>query len=225
MVLPPFPGGEFNVLVVASLRATARVALVCVFATALHAQGEGVATRSKGRLTAPVTIYEMSDFQCPYCRDFALNTLPALEREYIATGKVRLVFIVFPMQNIHPNAMAAAEVALCAAHENKFWPVHDALFAKQPDWAPLKDPKAYLLALADSAGGVSGAVRQCVDSGSGRDAVEVDIAAAQRTGAHSTPTFYIEGGLIEGDAPAAVFRQVLDSVYQSKTAGPAPSAR
>jgi len=216
------------VLVVAELRATALAALACLLGTALHGQGEGVATRSKGRLDAPVTIYEMSDFQCPYCRDFALNTLPTLEREYIATGKVRLVFIVFPIQTIHPNAMAAAQVALCAAHENRFWPVHDALFAKQPDWAPLKDPKAYLLALADSAGGGGGgagsALRQCVDSGRGRDAVEVDIAAAQRAGAHSTPTFYIEGGLIEGDAPAAVFRQVLDSVYQSKTT-PAPPAR
>ena len=174
-----------------------------------------MATRSKGNASAPITIYEMSDFQCPYCRDFALNTLPTLEREYVATGKVRLVFIVFPLQNIHANALAAAEVALCAAHENKFWPVHDALFSRQPDWAPLKDPKRYLLALADSAG-ASRALRQCVDSGRGRAAVEVDIAAAQRAGARSTPTFYIEGGLIEGDAPAAAFRQVLDSVYQIK---------
>jgi len=214
------------VLVVPGLRATALVALACALATALRGQGEGVATRSKGRLNAPVTMYEMSDFQCPYCRDFALNTLPTLEREYIATGKVRLVFIVFPMQNIHANAMAAAQVALCAAHENKFWPVHDALFSRQPEWAPQKDPTTYLLALADSAGAnVGGALRQCVDSGRGRDAVEVDVAAAQRAGAHSTPTFYIEGGLIEGDAPAAVFRQVLDSVYQSKIGPTAHPAR
>ena len=87
-----------------------------------------LAGRSKGAASAPVTVYEMSDFQCPYCRRFALETFPTLEREYIATGKVRWVFVNFPLTSIHPNAVAAAEVALCAAQQGAFWQVHDLLY-------------------------------------------------------------------------------------------------
>ena len=71
-----------------------------------------VNTRAKGSPTAPVTVYEMSDFQCPYCRRFALETFRALEREYISPGKVRWVFVNFPITSIHDNAVAAAATAL-----------------------------------------------------------------------------------------------------------------
>ncbi|HZB27283.1 MAG TPA: thioredoxin domain-containing protein, partial [Gemmatimonadales bacterium] len=87
--------------------------------------------RSKGSAKAPVTVYEMSDFQCPYCRQFALETFPQLEREYIRTGKVRWIFINFPLTSIHQHASAAAEVALCAARQQGFWRVHDLLFEHQ----------------------------------------------------------------------------------------------
>src|SRR6476620_2968320 len=71
-------------------------------------------SRSKGSAKAPVTVYEMSDFQCPYCRQFALETFPQLERQYIKPGKVRWVFINFPLTSIHAHAAAAAQVALCS---------------------------------------------------------------------------------------------------------------
>src|SRR5690348_10355143 len=101
------------------------------------AQSDPIAARTKGRSDAPITIYEMSDFQCPYCRQFALETLPLLERDYIATGKVRMVFINFPLTNVHKNAIVAAEVAMCAAQQQRFWPMHDLLFRHQPEWAQL----------------------------------------------------------------------------------------
>src|SRR5712691_6265389 len=72
-----------------------------------------LAARSKGRRDAPVTLYEMSDFQCPYCRAFALGTMPLLEQEYITTGRVRLIYINLPLTSVHPNAQVAAQVALC----------------------------------------------------------------------------------------------------------------
>ena len=179
---------------------------------------DGVAARTKGRPDAPVAVYEMSDFQCPYCRDFALGTMPGLDSEYISSGKVRFTFINLPLTNVHPNTMAAAEVAMCAARQGKFWPVHDRLFQRQPQWAERKDPAPYLLKLADSAGVNHAQLATCVASGATRPAIEADAAAARRSGAHSTPTFYIEGGLIEGAAPLAAFRAALDSVYRSKTA-------
>ena len=104
------------------------------------AQAEAIAARTKGRPEAPITMYAMSDFQCPFCRDFALTTMPALEREYIQTGKLRITFINFPLTSIHANALAAAEMAMCAARQGKFWPVHDRLFERQEIWAKRQNP-------------------------------------------------------------------------------------
>jgi protein-disulfide isomerase len=182
-----------------------------------HQAPDPLAARSKGRRTAAVTVYEMSDFQCPYCRGFALETMPVLEREYVATGKVRLVYITLPLSSVHPNAVAAAEVALCAARQGRFWALHDLLFRHQSDWAALPEPQAYLLALADSARLDRAPLARCVTSHATAAEVEADAARARRAGARSTPTFYIEGGLIEGAPPIDVMRAVLDSIYRAKT--------
>src|SRR2546425_4204107 len=131
-------------------RAIAGAALFALCSGA--AQSDPLAPRTKGRPDAPVTVYEMSDFQCPYCRSFALTTMPLLEKEYVQTGKVRFVYINLPLTTRHPNAAAAAELAMCAARQGKFWPLHDLLFQHQDAWAPRKDPAPYLLALGDSAG-------------------------------------------------------------------------
>jgi len=184
----------------------------------VFAQADRVAARTKGRPDAPVVMYEMSDFQCPYCRDFALETMPALEREFIRTGKVRFIFINLPLTRIHRHAVAAAEVAMCAGRQGKFWPVHDRLFQRQSVWEGQQDPGPYFVALADSAGVDHARLAACVARGATRPAIEADVAAAHRSGANITPTFFIEGGLIDGAAPLAVFRAVLDSVYRSKTA-------
>src|SRR4249919_3327944 len=133
---------------------TARIlltGLLLAVAAPLTAQGTpNLAPRTRGVETAPITVYEMSDFQCPYCRRFALNTFPEIDRDYIATGKVRWVFINYPLTMIHPNAAVAAEVAICAARNGKFWEVHDLLFRNQSTWAPLTEPGAFFLTLADS---------------------------------------------------------------------------
>ena len=197
--------------------------LVClaalVPAAGSAAAQSSLASRTKGSAGAPVTVYEMSDFQCPYCRRFALETFPALEREYILTGKVRWVFVNFPLTSIHSNAVPAAEVALCAGHQKAFWPVHDLLFRHQEAWAPLKEPGPFFLSLADSAGISKAELLECVRSPATRAEVRAEAEGAERSGASSTPTFYIEGGLLAGAHPLAVFREVLDSVHREKSAG------
>jgi protein-disulfide isomerase len=180
-----------------------------------------LAQRSQGRANAPVTIFEMSDFQCPYCRQFAIETLPELLREYVASGKVRFVFVNFPLTEIHPWALFAADVAMCAAAQGAFWRFHDLAFQRQPEWSRQPDPGSYLRALADSAGARPDPLARCLADKTSESLVEADQGAATRLGAQTTPTFFIEGGLIEGAAPIDVFRQVLDSVYQAKTAAPA----
>jgi protein-disulfide isomerase len=199
-------------------------AAVCLLTLVLLVQSAGAQTkatgleaRSKGSAKAPITVYEMSDFQCPYCRKFAEETFPTIERSYIATGKVRWIFINFPLTDIHSHAAAAAELGLCAAKQNGFWRVHDLLFQYQEAWAPLKEPGPFFVSLADSAGLSKPALLSCLEAPETLQAVQADAEGASRSGAGSTPTFYIEGGLLEGAVPLPVFRGVLDSVYAVKT--------
>ena len=175
-----------------------------------------LSTRTRGSATAPITVYEMSDFQCPYCRRFAQETWPTLEREYVATGKVRWVFVNYPLTSLHSNAVPAAEAALCAGKQGAFWPVHDLLFQYQNTWAPLKEPAPFFLSLADSAQLSKPAMLECVRAPATRAEVRAEAEGAERSGASSTPTFYIEGGLLAGAHPVGVFRQVLDSIYLEK---------
>lgn len=186
-----------------------------VVLTVLAMQGDDpLAARTKGRRDAPVTVYEMADFQCPACRMFAVTVLPTLDSEFIQTGKVRWVFINLPLTSIHPNAVAAAEVAMCAARQGRFWPLHDALYRQQDRWAPLAQPRDTLLALAERAGVNRAKLLACLNAGDARNEVALDAQRAARAGAHATPSFYIEGGLLEG-APYTPepMRRLLDSIY------------
>jgi protein-disulfide isomerase len=194
--------------------------LLCLVAVSpLSAQNDYLAARTKGSASAPVTVYEMSDFQCPFCRAHTLQTFPQIEREYVATGKVRWIFINFPLNSIHPNAIASAEFAMCAAKEGKFWEAHDLLFLHQEVWAPIRNPGPFLLSLADSLKISRPQVTTCLQEGEMRELVASDAQGAVRAGASSTPTFWIEGGIMAGAHPIAVFRQVLDSIYRVKTGG------
>ena len=191
--------------------------IVTLLPTGQH-PADPVAARTKGSAKAPVTVYEMADFQCPACREFAVTTLPVLDKAYVQSGKVRWVFVNLPLTNIHKNAVAAAQVAMCAARQNKFWPVHDALYLHQTEWAPLADPTPALLALADSAGVRHDSLAACVTSHATVEAIQQDAQGSVRAGANATPSFYIEGGIASGAIPAPEFSRILDSIYTAKTA-------
>ncbi|HEY8105896.1 MAG TPA: thioredoxin domain-containing protein [Gemmatimonadales bacterium] len=209
-------------LALAALLSLAPAGVVLAQATAQStsqdaARKNTLGERSLGLATAPVTVYEMSDFQCPYCRRHAMDVFPLLDQTYVKTGKVRWVFINFPLTSIHPNAAAAAELAVCAARLGKFWPLHDLLFKYQDTWAPLKEAGPFLLSLADSASVPHQAIEECLTTGAARPEIEADVDGARRSGAQSTPTFYIEGGLLVGAQPPEVWKEILDSIYAAKT--------
>ena len=190
---------------------------VVLAASGLQA-GDPLEARTKGRPDAPVTVYEMADFQCPACRQFAVNVFPTLEREFIEPGKVRWVFIHLPLTSIHPNAVAAAEVATCAGRQGRFWRTHDLLYQLQDDWAKVAQPRAVLVSMARRAGVDRAKLLACLDGGTARAEVERDAQRATRSGARGTPSFYIEGGLLQG-APSTPgpMRRLLDSVYAVRT--------
>ena len=182
-----------------------------------HAQTDPLAVRAKGATSAPVTVYEMSDFQCPFCKRHVDKTFPVLEKEYIATGKVRWIFINYPLTALHSNAVASAEFAMCAARQGKFWPAHDLLYRLQAKWAPLKDPEDFLLGLGDSLKLDKQRLTTCLVKQETREEVQGDAEGAVKAGANSTPTFYIEGGLLNGAFPPEIWRPILDSIYLAKT--------
>ena len=198
---------------------TGLVLLLSSAPLAAQTADSSLAGRSKGSPKAPVTVYEMSDFQCPYCKRFSLETFPEIERRYIKPGKVRWVYINFPLTNIHPHAAPAGELALCAAKQDKFWPVHDLLFKHQDTWAPLKEAGPFFVSLADSAGLSKKTLLACLQNPEIRKSLQAEAEGAQRAGASSTPAFYIEGGIMEGALPLEVFQQILDSVHAVKTGG------
>jgi len=188
-------------------------------ATPVPAQDPMLAQRTKGSATAAITVYEMSDFQCPFCRRQALDVLPLIEKEFIETGKVRWIFLNLPLTQLHPNAVAASEFAMCAAKAGHFWPVHDLLFTYQEKWAPLKDPAPFLLTLADSAGIPRDQLLPCLQNRETRALVQAEAEGAARSGVSSTPTAYIEGaGLLPGAAPIEIYRQILDSLWKERVA-------
>ena len=88
----------------------------------------------RGKVGAPVTIVEFSDFQCPFCS----RALPTVQKVLSDYGdKVVLVYKHFPLVSIHPRAQISAEAAECAKEQGKFWEFHDQLFTNQTDWASL----------------------------------------------------------------------------------------
>ena len=200
-----------------TLRSLVCAALLVALVRTARAQADPLAARTKGRADAPVTLFEMSDFQCPFCRGFALETMPALDSEYVRTGKVRFIYVNFPLTRLHPNAQAAAELGVCAARQGKFWPLHDLLFRHQTQWAGLANPVSFFLALGDSAHLDRPRLARCMTARAAQAEVDADAASAANAGAAATPTFYVEKLLVSGAAPLAVFRHLLDSLYQAKT--------
>jgi protein-disulfide isomerase len=162
---------------------------------------------TRGPPSAPVTIVEFSDFQCPFCgREFPV--IEKLMKEY--EGKVRLVFRQFPL-DFHPFAEKAAEAAFCAADQGKFWELHDKMFSNQQKLA-VDDLKGY----AKSAGLDSAKFDKCLDSGEKKPAVEADQKAGSEAGVNGTPAFFVNGVFINGAVPYDQIKQTVDRELKKK---------
>lgn len=170
-----------------------------------------VAVEAKGPSVGPadakVTIVEFSDFECPFCSR-GKAVMDEVLKKY--EGKVRLVFRQYPL-SFHSHAKKAAEAALCADAQGKFWPMHDALFADQKglEISALKR-KARALSLDDAA------FASCLDGGSKAEAVAEDMAAAQKVGVTGTPAFFINGVMLSGAMPFEEFERIIDAELQGE---------
>ena len=170
---------------------------------------------AKGDPDAPLVMIEFSDFQCPFCGRFYEQTLPLIERDYIDTGKVRLVYRDMPLE-IHPQAPPAHIAAECAGEQGKFWEYHDLLFDRQAAWSGL-DPAGLDEALAAYAGelGLDESFGECTRSPEAKREMEMDYAHARSIGLTGTPSFLIGGEghdfvAVSGAQPYSVFRSLFN---------------
>jgi protein-disulfide isomerase len=179
-------------------------------------RGPGAA---KGQADAPLTVVEFSDFRCSFCQKFWRETLPRIEAEYVATGKVR--FIYRHLVTLGPPSARAAEAAECAAEQGKFWAYHDVLFESAPS-AAFTD--ATLKGYATDLGLDRASFGACLGSGRHAERILGESTAARYLGASGTPTFLIKGRLLIGAHPFETFKRALDAELARAGAGAGDAA-
>ncbi|MGY5147352.1 MAG: DsbA family protein [Candidatus Nitrosopumilus sp. bin_7KS] len=175
-----------------------------------------------GNPDAPITIVEFSDFQCPFCARFHIQTLPLLMEEYIEQGKVKLVFRDFPIQSIHPNALPASVAAECANDQNKFRKMHDTLFENQNNWNNLETIDALSL-FSQYASDIQldqELFDLCLNSGKHIPEIQNDLNDGRDYGVSGTPGFFVGNdqiGFVElkGAQPFESFKKVIDAQLNS----------
>jgi protein-disulfide isomerase len=166
--------------------------------------------RIRGSESAQVWLVEISDFQCPFCKQWHDESFAKIDQEYVKTGKVRLAYLNFPLTRIHPNAQAAAEAAMCAGVQGKFWELHESLFQSQPKWAELKSPLAVFDSLARAAKVEPKAWSSCMSTHATAKLIQADRDRSGKAGVESTPTFFVGDRSLAGAYPVDTFRVVLD---------------
>ena len=173
-----------------------------------------------GPATDVVTLIEFSDYECPFCIKHFTQTMPLIQANYIATGRIRYVFKDFPIDENHPMAIRAHEAAHCAMEQDKFWPLHVKLFSPPGTHTPDQ-----LVARATEAGLDITAFKACIASGRTTAAIRASAAIADEMGANGTPAFYLGKRdlatnrvhvvrMLDGAQPYSAFQQALDALLK-----------
>ena len=164
--------------------------------------------RIRGDANAKLWIVVASDFQCPFCGQWERETAPQVIKEFVESGQARLAFVNFPLRQ-HLNAMPAAEAAMCAGAQGKFWEMHDRIFATQADWSGLGASEPYFTTVATSLGLSIADYQTFVREHVMRPMILADAERATKGGAGSTPTFFIGDQTISGAEKIEAFRTAM----------------
>ncbi|WP_161882407.1 DsbA family protein [Deinococcus alpinitundrae] len=144
-----------------------------------------------------VVLRLFSDFQCPYCEQFETQTWPTLKADLQKSfgGKIRVEFHQLPLEQLHPNARAAAEASECAAAQGQFWAYKDTLFDPRnwAVWTVAANPNPNFLALAAGAKLNADQFKTCLANRDGKVAVDAGLKEAAAVGVNGTPTLYVNG--------------------------------
>lgn len=178
-----------------------------------------------GSSSAPLTLVEFSDYQCPFCGRFFKDTYPIIKEAYVKTGKLRYVYRDYPLP-FHKEAEKAHEAANCAGEQGKYWEMHDRIFGNQAQMQVQN-----LRESAEALGVNMLAFNACLDSGKYADEIKKDIEDGNKAGVQGTPTFIlgqtretgeVEGPLIRGAQPTDNFKKEIDRLLEevSRNKGP-----
>ncbi len=171
---------------------------------------------------APVTFIEYGDYQCPFCGRLFTQVEPPLREEYIKTGKVKMVYRNFMINDRAPTdheSHYSAEAAECAKDQKKFWEYHDALFS-----AEVKDGqenngnlnRALFLKIANGLKMDLSAFTSCIDNHTYAMAVQAESDGAAKLGVNGTPTNYINGQMVQGAQPYSAFKAAIEAALKGK---------
>jgi len=167
-----------------------------------------------GEPSAPITILEWGDYQCTFCFRFHDTTLNPIERDYIQTGKVNLVFKDFPLNG--PDSILAAEASYCAEDQGKYWPYHDELYK---NWGGEKTgwiTRWSLNAFGTTVGLDLDEFNQCLDDHKYQDKVNLLYQFGKDLGIDATPSFLVFNGdkiiKIRGNQPLETFLRAIDEL-------------
>lgn len=166
--------------------------------------------RTDGSTTAPVWVIVVSDFQCPYCKQWHDETYPAFLNEFVKTGKARVAYVNYPL-SMHAQAWPSAEAAMCAGAQGKFWQMHDAIFDTQQKWASSRTPAVIYDSLARATGVDMRRWSQCMSSGTTKPLIRADQQRAQAAGVRSTPSILIGNEMLAGAHPIETIRRAVNA--------------
>lgn len=171
-----------------------------------------------GTSSAPLTLIEFTDFQCPFCERHFTQTFPQIKSEYIDTGKLKYELRSFPL-SFHGNAHKASEAALCANDQDKFWQMHEKIFGGQGAWSdlPPADAAKTFKQYAAEIGLSAQSFAACLDGGTNAGIVDADTADGAASGINGTPGFWLigpdgKGKQISGALPYASFQSEFDAM-------------
>ncbi len=169
-----------------------------------------------GSADARVLMIEFGDYQCPSCRMFWKDVEPRLKKDYIDTGKVKLVFRDFPLTQIHPEAMLAAMAVDCAGEQNKYWEYHDKVYREQYNKGDdvIRFKAADLKKWAKDTKLDQARFDQCLDSEKYKSEVLKDRMDGEAAGVQGTPTFFINGRVMGGAQQYPEYKKVIDDLLK-----------
>jgi protein-disulfide isomerase len=199
-------------------KSAAAVASTASAAPAASSAPDSISARAdRGRIlgdsNAKVWLVMASDFQCPFCKQWHDSSFANIVQKYVKSGRVRMAYLNMPL-SIHQFAVPASEAAMCASVQDKFWPMHDSLFATQRIWEKLQSPASFFDTLANHNRVDMGPWRACVSQHLTRPLIEADYDRARQTGVTSTPTFIVGATkLASADADVA---GALDAALAAK---------
>jgi protein-disulfide isomerase len=164
-----------------------------------------IAKRTVG--TGPVEVVEFADFQCPGCGSFYPIVKQVKEQN---KEKITFKFKHFPLQSNHTNARAAARATEAAANQDKFFEMHDKLFAGQTDWEKLNNPEQTFQNYGKDLKLDVVKLKKDAASSAAKDSVSKDLASGTAAGVEGTPTFFINGKKISSPQSIEEFEKLLE---------------